>query len=406
MSRHSAPSPGALPHCPAPVHRRDRYHAASPGSALAESRRPGPGRRLAILAAVVSVGLLGVAACGSSSNSGSSSSSGSAGPARTQTITDAAGRKVTIPVPSRIHRIVMVGAPPDIDGFVVAAGDAKLIVNGVPPVFSSAHFGWKILEPRLVHLPNVESNIEAPVNPEELLTLRPDIVLTMDPTMAGQIQKLGIPTVVITEEGSGMEQERDAMTLLGKVLGKQQQAAAYVSYFDSMLKLVHQRIAGVPAAQRPSALYLATRPFRRNGPAMVWYLNYLGVTDVAGNAPPLSQFTTEQILRWNPDYIIAHDPTDVPVITHNSVLSHLAAVRDGHVKPIPQDLNEWGDFDVAAPLALLWAAKYLYPHQFADINMVTEAKAFYSRFYGENLTMADLNEILYGIGGSKVNFGA
>jgi len=369
------------------------------------------GRRRASLAALLCpVLLLSLAACSSASTSASistsASTSGSGASATTQTITDAAGRKVTIPVPSQIHRIVMVGAPPDIDGFVIAMGDANLIVNGVPTVFSAAHFGWKILEPRLTGLPNVESNIEAPVNPEELLALKPDIVLTMDPTMAGVIQKLGVPTVVITEENSGTMQERDAATLVGKILGKQQEAAAYVSYFDGMLNLVSQRIAAVPAAQRPTALYLATRPFRRNGPAMEWYLRFLGATDVAGTAPPLSAFTTEQILKWNPDFIIAHDPTDVPVITQNSVLKNLTATKDGHVVPIPQDLNEWGDFDVAAPLALLWTAKYLYPEQFTDINMVSEAKTFYSRFYGQQLTKADLNEILYGIGGSTVNFGA
>ena len=325
--------------------------------------------------------LLGLAAC-SSASSPCASTSGSGVSATTQTITDAAGRKVTIPVPSQIHRIVMVGAPPDIDGFVIAMGDANLIVNGVPTVFSAAHFGWKILEPRLTSLPNVESNIEAPVNPEELLALKPNIVLTMDPTMAGVIPKLGVPTVVITEENSGTMQERDAATLVGEILGMQQEAAAYVSYFDGMLNLVSQRIAGVPAAQRPTALYLATRPFRRNGPAMEWYLRFLGATDVAGTAPPLSAFTTEQILKWNPDFIIAHDPTDVPVITQNNVLTNLTAAKDGHVVSIPQDLNEWGDFDVAAPLALLWTAKYLYPKQFTGINMVSEAKTFYSRFFG------------------------
>lgn len=367
-----------------------------PIAAFASVVRP----RGAGVVALAVVAALGLSACVSSAPAAS------AGHANTRTIIDAAGRKVTIPVPSGIHRIVMVGAPPDIDGFVIAMGDASLIVNGVPKVFSAAHFGWKILEPRLVSAPNVESNIEAPVSDEQLLTLKPDIVLTMDPTMAGQIQKLGIPTVVITEEGPGTEQERDCATLLGKILGKEKQAAAYVSYFDSMLRLVSSRIAGTPAAQRPSALYLATRPFRRNGPAMEWYLRYLGADDVAGTAPPLSQFTTEQILRWNPGFVIAHDPTDVPVITTNPVLRNLTAARKGHVKSIPQDLNEWGDFDVAAPLALLWTAKYLYPQKFADINMMAEAKTFYARFYGENLSTADLNEILYGIGGSNVNFGA
>lgn len=357
------------------------------------------GQRRISTAALIAAGALGLAACGSGP-------SPTAPAAKTHVITDAAGRKVTIPVPSAIHRIVMVGAPPDIDGFVIAMGDRKLIVNGVPKVFSAAHYGWRILEPRLARLPNVESNIEAPVNPEQLLALKPDIVLTMDPTMAGQLQKLGVPAVVITTEGAGDRQERNCATLLGQILGKQKRAAAYVSYFDSMLTLVSSRIKGIPAGKRPSALYLATRPLRRNGPAMVWYMNYLGVRDVAGDVPPLSTFTPEQILRWNPDYIIAHDPTDVPAITRNQVLRNLTAVHDGRVHAIPQDLNEWGDFDVAAPLALLWTAKYLFPGQFTGINMTTEARTFYSRFYGERLSTADLNEILYGTGGSKVNFGA
>jgi iron complex transport system substrate-binding protein len=362
---------------------------------------------------LLSAGVVGLAACGSSSSTTSTTSTTastksattSASSGQTQTITDAAGRTVTVPVPSRIHRIVVVGAPPDIEGFIVIAGDADKVVNGVPKVFSSAHYGWKILVPQLVNNPNVESNIEAPINPEEVLALHPDVVITMDPTLGGQTQKLGIPTVVITEENPGEMQERDAMTLVGKVLGAETIAAAYVKYFDNMLTLVSSRIKGIPASQRPSALYLATRPLRRNGPAMEWYMNFLGVKDVAGTDPPLTQFTTEQILQWNPDYIIAHDPTDVPYITKNSVLKNLSAVRDGQVKAIPQDLNEWGDFDASAPLALLWTAKFVYPKQFANINMYSEAKSFYATFWHKNLTKADLDEILYGIGGSKVNFG-
>jgi iron complex transport system substrate-binding protein len=169
---------------------------------------------------------------------------------------------------------------------------------------------------------------------------------------------------------------------------------------------VRKRIAGIPESARPSALYLSTRPFRRNGPGMVWYLSVLGARNPAGNIPPLAQLTTEQILKWNPGYVIAHDPTDVPVITKDTVLRDLTASRDGHVKAVPQDLNEWGDYDIAAPLGLLWTAKDLYPQQFADINMASEAEAFYARFFGVQVTQADLNEILYGIGGSTVNFGA
>ena len=369
-------------------------------------RRAGAVRAFLGLLSVLSLALFGLTLGGSPSSASSASHLSNAGGGQTQTIVDAAGRTVVVPVPNRIHRIVMIGAPPDIDGFVAVLGDAKLIVNGVPTVFSQAHYGWKILEPRLVKLPNVESNIEAPVNTEELLALNPDIVLTMDPTMASQIGKLGVPTVCITEEGPGEMQERDAITLLGKVLGKEKQAAAYVSYFDNMLSFVHQRIKDIPTSQRPSALYLATRPLRRNGPAMVWYMDFLGIKDVAGNVPPLSSFTPEQILRWNPNYIISHDPTDTPWIEHNSVLKNLTAVKDGDIQSIPQDLNEWGDFDVAAPLAVLWVAKFVYPRQFGNVDFYNEAKAFYATFYGETLSHANLDEILYGIGGSTINFGA
>jgi iron complex transport system substrate-binding protein len=352
-------------------------------------------RAFVSLGALLCVVLVGLTACGSSSTSASS---------RTQTITDAAGRVITVPL--KINHIVMVGAPPDIDGFVIAVGDENLIVNGVPKSFSDSHFGWKILAPRLVKAPNVESTIEGPVNPEELLALKPDVVLTNDPTMADQIQKLGVPTVCITEENPGPGQEIAAMKLVGQVLHKQQAASAYVNYFTQNTSLVARRIASIPAAQRPSVLYLATMPLRRNGPAMEWILKFLGATDVAGNDPPLTQFTTEQILAWNPDFIIAHDPLDVPLITKDSVLRRLKASQDGHVTAIPQDLNEWGDFGVGDALSVLWTAKYLYPQRFADINMTSEAKAFYKQFFHINLSTSDLNEILYGIGGSKVNFGS
>ncbi|MBV9728989.1 MAG: ABC transporter substrate-binding protein [Pseudonocardiales bacterium] len=301
---------------------------------------------------------------------------------------------------------MMVGAPPDIDGFVIAVGDANLIVNGVPSVFSAAHFGWKILEPRLVDLPNVESNIESPVNSEELLALNPDVVLTNDPSMAEQVQRLGVPTVCITKEDPGTEQERDAATMVGEILGKQKEAAAYMSYFTNIVNLVRSRTQGIPASQRPSALYLATMPFRRNGPAMEWYLRFIGATDVAGTIPPVSQFSTEQILQWDPDYIIAHDPLDEPVINHDPVLKNVKAVQEGHVVHIPQDLNEWGDFGAPDALGLLWTAKYLYPQQFSDIDMDTMTKNFLSRFYGVNLSKAQLDEILNGIGGSTVNYGS
>jgi hypothetical protein len=53
-----------------------------------------------------------------------------------------------------------------------------------------------------------------------------------------------------------------------------------------------------------------------------------------------------------------------------------------------------------------WTAEDPYAKHFADINMLSEARYRYSEFVRENLSRAGLDEILYGFGGSKVNFGA
>jgi iron complex transport system substrate-binding protein len=285
----------------------------------------------------------------------SSGSTGSAPKTATQVITDTAGRHVRVPL--TINRIVTVGYPPVSDGWIIALGGKKLIVNGFPGFSNTAFYrSDQLLVPGLASQPNVESALGGPINPEKLLADRPDVVITADAATAEQIQKLGVPALDVNYLSSGLAMEHD-VTVLGQLLGRQKQAAAYVSYFNNIIGEVHKIAAGIPNKDRLSAIYLAMDP-------------------------------------WNPDVIIAHDPSDVPALMNEPQFSQLAAVRTKRVNVIPEGVNTWGDNTVEQPLGLLWTAKDIYPKQFAGINLVAQAQEFYSRFFGVDLSASQATDLI------------
>ncbi len=325
-----------------------------------------------------------------------SSSPATSSQARTQVITDTAGRHVTVPV--RITRIVTVGYPPVSDGWIVALGDKNLIVNGFPGYSNTAFYrSDKLLIPGLVTRPNVESALGGPVNTEELLDARPDVVLTADAATANQVQKLKIPALDINYLSSGPAMERD-VTVLGRLLGREKQAAAYVSYFNNIIREVHKTASSIPAASRPSAIYLAMDPLQRPNLIMTWMLGVLGVRDVTAgegmNPDANLQFSVEQLYKWDPKVIIVHDPSDVPALLHGSQFSQLTAVKTKRVNLVPEGVNTWGDNTVEQPLGLLWTAKDIYPKQFASINLVAQTQEFYSRFFGVKLTSQQASDLI------------
>lgn len=351
----------------------------------------------AILVAVVA-GL--AAGCGSSGGGSSGSgSSGGANPASesaTQVITDTAGRQVR--VPRHISRIVTVGFPPVSDGWIIALGAKNLIVNGFPGYSDTAFYrSDQLLIPGLASRPNVESALGGPVSPESLLADKPDVAITSDAATAEQISKLGVPALDINYLSSGPAMEHD-VTVLGQLLGRQKQAAAYVSYFNAVIDEVHGIAAKIPPPQRLSAIYLAMDPLQRPNLIMTWMLGVLNVRDVTAGvgmtASSNLQFSAEQLYRWNPDVIIGHDPADVPALLTQPQFRQLAAVKNKRVNVIPEGVNTWGDNTVEQPLGLLWTAKDIYPKQFAGVDLVARTRDFYSRFFGVKLSDGQATDLI------------
>ena len=346
-----------------------------------------PGRWSSVFAFIVAAAVLALPACGSPT-------AAPAPPAgHTQRFTDTAGRAVT--VPTHIARVATVGYVTTLDSLLYMVGAQDLIINGIPAAGETTFLTpYKDLAPQLLALPTVEPTINGALDGEALLALRPDIVITSDPAKADQVQNLGIPAVVIFDLGTETAIEHD-VNLTGQLLGRQPAATAYTHYADTIIDQVTHRVATIPAAGRPSALYADFGPLTQPTTVEGWIFGVLGARNVVtGTVPNHFAFTDEQVLTWNPDYIVVQRAADLPQFTHNPAFATLGAVRAGHVKQIPSGFNIWGDNTVEEPLGVLWTAQYLYPQLFADINLAQETGNFYTKFFGVRLSPEQITRLL------------
>ena len=92
----------------------------------------------------------------------------------------------------------------------------------------------------------------------------------------------------------------------------------------------------------------------------------------------------EQILSWNPDYIIlaADADYDVDSVLNDSALADCTAVKEGHVYQIPSDIEALDSPVPASFLGSYYVASVLHPDVVTEDDFKTAEKNFYETFYG------------------------
>jgi len=258
--------------------------------------------------------------------------------------------------------------------------------------------------------------IENEIGPEQLVALRPDVVL-VKPYMQDQLGKplevLGIKVVYLSME-TPEEFFRDLSTL-GKLLGDEKRSSEITTYYQEQQNKIVEGLSDVQEADYPRLLLL-------------YYSNRDG--EVAFNVPPLNWIQTtlvkrsaaipvwqdveigsgwtkvsfEQVAAWNPDqiYIIAY--FDNPVEVVNSLEADpqwqmLNAVQNDRLYDFPKDAISWDQADPRWILGLTWLAKTAHPEHFAEVDMFHEAQNFFINMYNmdEKTFEEKLKPILTGV---------
>lgn len=336
--------------------------------------------------------LVALAGCGhAASPSGSPS-----GPRHT--VTDMAGRKVTLPA-----HIARVGTnyPAVNEILFLLGGMDKLVANDQGEATASHLF--TDMYPRLKKIPEPFTAASPDVNVESLLRTHPDVVfLTPGNPLIAKMRSIGVPVVVLSVFNDPKQLEA-GVRLVADVLGGDAPARAqrFARYYDGNVKRAADGTAKVAPADRPKVYYTANGPYSTEGKGSIvttWITEGGGRNIAADNgvsAPPtFTTVTMEKILSWNPDYIVCRDPSARRQILGDPRWRTVAAVRNKRVYANPLGVFVWSVRSGESALQPLWAAKTLHPGLFPHLDMRAEVRNFYRTFYSYTPTDRQITDIL------------
>lgn len=347
-------------------------------------------------------------------------SGGCSRPASTVAAPDLTPEEGYIIVTDYLGKEVKVKQSPDYIGSVFAVsshvlamfGDVEKIVaisEGNTRDFLFCEIYPQILNARVVKGNNILNIEEIAKKPRpEVLIFNPEI--TLDERMTTQLEKLGIPIVTIAYDT--MEQQQQTLELLGRIVGRDKEAAAYNEYYRHVIDLVSSRTANIPQEERKSVYHAINellRTDRANSLSEDW-LNLVGVNNVAFSGVQEEVFgieknyiSLEELLQQNPEYIIINGGDVLDYINASTQLHNLRAYREDHIYLLPLGVSRWGHpYSIETPLAILWTAKTIYPELFPDVDIEKETRDFYRNFFDYELSDAQLAKILSGRGYKEI----
>lgn len=317
-----------------------------------------------------------------------------------ETVIDSAGRTVYIP-----EEIESISALYTVSGHIIIMLDEG---NKITSCSNGLKRDKLILsmEPSIedIYLPKVGGI----VNIEELLNSDPDILFIDAPLYwnKGELEKienLKIPYYVV--EFNSIEEEMKLVENIGKILGKESEAKEYVDLYEEILTLVENTVTTIPESKRKQVYHSINEAVRTSSSNTITaeWVEKSGLINVAADSSLKKDedkyYTTlEDILKWNPQVIIANDSGAYKYIKENVAWKNIEALLNDDVYLLPTGISRWGhSTSLETPLAMLWALKTLYPEYSESIDLKSYTRRFYQELFEYNLTNEELESILLGV---------
>jgi iron complex transport system substrate-binding protein len=310
----------------------------------------------------------------------------------TVTITDAAGQTVTVRVP--VRRLVTTNGM--VTEIICALGGADAIVG------LSTH----TLKYNTELLPALKdkADIGTASNPsiEKIAELAPELVIAFYPWMAppdleSKLSPLGIAVARLNcFRPDTIFQE---IEILGKILGRETEAAAYQAYLEETLALTTTRLSGMITPVRVySEGFTENATSSSKAPDHVLFA-MAGMINIAQDLPvPFPKVSPEWVVAANPAVIIksvvassggmGFSATDLPAVQrlHAALLRRPAwdqidAVKHRRVYLLASEINS----GPRMPIGLLYKATWCHPERFHDIDPAEVHRHWLRRWHQQEL---------------------
>ena len=314
-------------------------------------------------------------------------------PAAARTFTDSAGR--TLEIPETIERVVPSGPI------------AQMTLMTIAPEKVVALSNKESQKARLAPADRKKQVVgqlygSANLNLEELAVINPQLFVDIgeskekiEADMNNMEKRLGIRTVHID---SSLKNTAKSFLLLGELLDKKELGAEFSAYTREIYDRTSNILSRIPAKKR--LLYVGGN----KAVSVLGKGSYHGqVVDLMGDNVAVfpvvmttgggNEANLEQILSWDPDYVIA-DSAAYAAVLKNPAWQAVRAVREKRLYRVPDRPYSWVSSPPAVNrfMGLIWLAKILYP-DYADYDLFEETKRFYRLFYRQNLSREQFDEL-------------
>ena len=303
------------------------------------------------------------------------------------TVTDAAGRSVTLEKPAeRIVSCYYIST-----ALLVALGLEDNLV-GIEMKADTREL-YKRAAPQLLELPAVGSG--KGVNVEQTAAVEPELVILPAKLTdsAALFDELNIPVLVVDPETE--ESFEECALMLGKLCGASERAAELVAYYHDVADRVRTWTADVPRPKvylSAGSSYLSTCPPQMYQNDLITIAGGKNVAEDDLDGDYWQSVSPEQLAAWNPDYIFAVNYAEYSTddIYADSALADVTAVKEGRVYTFPSKLEAWDYPTPSSVLGMLWLASVLHPDLLPREAYLEEAAAFYQTYF--DIDVSDLLE--------------
>ena len=293
------------------------------------------------------------------------------------TVTDQAGRTVTIE--SEPERIV---SGYYISTSLLIALDQEDKLVGIEAKADKRPI-YRLSAPQLIDLPNVGTAKEFDL--EGCAALEPDLVIlpiklqNSVPTL----EELGLTVLLVNPENQQLLDE--AVELVSTATGSQAEAMELAAFSAEQHAWLEETLA---EAEAPT-VYLAGNSSMLSTAGSAMYQN--DMITAAGGANVAAEITDtywvevdyEQLLAWNPDYIILASDADYTCedVLADPNLAGCAAVANGNVYQLPNRAEAWDSPVPSGVLGSVWLASILHPDLCAPADADAIIEEYYESFF-------------------------
>ncbi len=242
---------------------------------------------------------------------------------------------------------------------------------------------YSLAAPQFLELSNVGTAKE--FNLEGCIALTPDLVIlpvSLREQTVG-LEEVGIDVIYVNPESTELLQE--ALMMVATATQTHDRASEIINYSNEALIELSEKLRDI----EPVTVYLGGNSDFLSTAGAKMYQNTM-ITNAHGVNVALDIEDTywatvsyEQILAYNPDYIILAAAADYTTsdVLGDANLANISAVQNEKVFALPSDIEAWDSPVPSAFLGSLYVASVLYPEQYPTSEYEATVEEFYNLYY-------------------------